>query len=201
MNKKKSIAVALVLTLILIIGGMVAYFTDTVTKTDTITLGDNIEISLSEKWTPEDGLGLNPGAVVTKAPSIKNESKTKSAYVFAEIIVPCYAITGTTVDTPLFTFTKNTGWELINTPVVDANSKTITYVYAYGTSSKMTELKENTTTLTSVFNNVTLAPTLTAEQKATANEEINIVVNAYGIQTENMSEKTPAQIFELFGTN
>ena len=57
MNKKKSIAVAIVLTLILLIGGMIAYFTDEDTATNQFTLGDNIEISLSETggWTNTAG--------------------------------------------------------------------------------------------------------------------------------------------------
>jgi predicted ribosomally synthesized peptide with SipW-like signal peptide len=45
MNKKKSIAVAIVLALVLLIGGMLAYFTDKDTKTNTFTIGDDIEIT------------------------------------------------------------------------------------------------------------------------------------------------------------
>lgn len=201
MNKKKSIAVAVVLALILIIGGMLAYFTDTDTKTNVFTLGDNVDISLTETWDPDDGLGLHPGAVVAKAPSIKNESTTTPAYVFAEVKVPCYASTGTTADTPLFTFTANEGWTLINTPSVNTTDKTITYIYAYGTSSAMTTLAANTTTSTAVFSNVTLAPTLTAEQKATASTTPNIIVNAYGIQIDNLNVTAPSAIYALFGNN
>ena len=72
MSKKKSIAVSIFLLLVLLVGGMLAYFTDTDTKTNIITLGDNIEISVTETWNPDDGLGLHPGAVVDKAPKIKN---------------------------------------------------------------------------------------------------------------------------------
>ncbi len=199
MNKKKTIAVAVVLLLILMIGGMLAYFTDTDTKTNVFTLGDNVDISLTETWTAANGLGIHPGAVVTKAPKIKNESSTTPAYVFAEITVPCYASSGTTANTPLFTFTANTGWTLINTPSVNTSTKTITYVYAYGTSSDMTTLASSTTTSTAVFSSVTLAPTLTAAQKATAPDTTNIVVKAYGIQTDSLSASTPSGIFALFG--
>lgn len=201
MNKKKSIAVAIVLLLILLIGGMLAYFTDTDTKTNTITLGDDIEISVTETWNPDDGLGLHPGAVVEKAPKIKNDSTTTPAYVFAEVVVPCYATTGTTANAPLFTFTVNSGWTLINTPSINTTNKTITYVYAYGTASAMTELEKNTTTPNAVFNTVTLVETLTQAQKETASATPNIIVNGYGIQTDNMTGKTPAQIFALFGSN
>ena len=48
MSKKKSIAVAAILAVVLLIGGLLAYFTDRDTKTNVFTLGDNIEISLTE---------------------------------------------------------------------------------------------------------------------------------------------------------
>jgi len=199
MNRKKMVAVAIVLLLILCIGGMMAYFTDTDTKTNVFTLGDNVEISITETWTAANGSGIHPGAVVTKAPKIKNDSTTTPAFVFAEIIVPCYATTGTTANAPLFTFTANSEWTLINTPSVDASNKTIKYVYAYGTSTAMTSLAANTTTSSAVFNSVTLVSTLTAAQKATANSTTNIVVNAYGIQTDGLgTATTPSAIFDLF---
>ena len=198
MNKKKEIAVSVVLLLVLLIGGMLAYFTDQDTATNVFTLGGNVDISLSESWTPADGLNLHPGAVVTKAPSIHNESSTTPAYVFAEIIVPCYASTGSTADTALFTFTANSGWALINTPTVNTANKTITYVYAYGSASAMTTLAANATTTTAVFSSVTLAPSLTDAQKATASSTPNIVVNAYGIQTDSLGVTAPADIFALF---
>ena len=198
MSKKKSIAVAIVLILVLVIGGITAYFTDMDTKTNVFTLGGNVDIALTEIWTASDGIGLYPGAVVTKAPSIVNESSTTPAYVFAKIIVPCYAVTGTKANTPLFTFTVNSGWTLITPPYIDLGEKTITYVYAYGTQNSMTKLLPETTTSTAVFSKVTLEPTLTDEQKATANKHANIIVNAYGIQTDNLGVTNPSAIWELF---
>lgn len=206
MNKVKVMAVVIVLLLILLIGGMIAFFTDVDDETNIFTLGDEVDISLDETWTPADGLGIHPGAVVTKAPSIVNESTTTQAYVFAEVIVPCYASTGTTVDTPLFTLLDssdnegcNTGWVLVDTSSVDTTNKTITYVYAYGTSSAMTALAASpstpkTQTSTPVFSKVKLDEDLTAEQKATASATPNIVINAYGIQTDNVGT-TPAAVW------
>ena len=199
MNKKKSIALAIILLLILLIGGMLAYFTDTDTKTNEFTLGDDVEISLTETWNAEDGIGFYPGAEVTKAPAIKNDSSTTPAYVFAEIVVPCYDKNGDdTVETPLFTFTPNTGWTLVKTSAVNPTDKTITYVYAYGTSESMTSLNKNSTTSTAVFSKVVLDPTLTSAQKATASATPNIIVNAYGIQTTGLSTNVPLEIFDLF---
>ena len=199
MDKKKIIVISIasVLAVLLFIGGILAFFTDIDTKTNVFTLGDNVEISLTENFTPADGLDIHPGRVISKAPSIKNDSATTPAYVFAEVIVPCYATTGTTVNADLFTFTANSDWTLINTPVVDTDSKTKTYVYAYGTSSAMTTLSADTTTSTAVFNQVTLVSTLTQEQKETASATPDIIVNAYGIQIDNLGTTDPAAIYNI----
>ncbi len=200
MNKKKTIAVAIVLALVLLIGGMLAFFTDTDTKTNVFVLGDNIEISLSEtEWDPDDANGIHPGAVVDKNPIITNDSTTTPAYVFAEVIVPCYdADIDGTIDTPLFSLdTIGAGWTLMSTGTIDQTNKTRTYVYNYGTASGMTSLGAGAST-TAVFSTVTLDEHLTAAQKATASSTTNIVVNAYGIQIDNLGVTAPSAIFDLF---
>lgn len=223
MSKKKTIAVAVVLALVLIIGGMLAYFTDTDTATNVFTIGDEVEISLSEtNWSttdtnnndvPDAAEGVHPGTKVVKDPTINNDSDTTTAYVFAEIVVPCYdADEDGDADTPLFKLLSstndtalgtnqgdagNSGWILINTPSVDTGSNTITYVYAYGTSSAMTSLAANTSTATPVFSKVQVDPALTADQ-ADALSSSDIVVNAYGIQTDGLDVTAPADIFDLF---
>ena len=224
MSKQKTIAVAIVLALVLIIGGMLAYFTDTDTRTNVFSLGDNIEISLSENgWTNSSGTnytrteanGIHPGTTVAKDPTINNDSTTTPAYVFAEIIVPCYASTGSTVDSPVFKLLDengtalgttvgsagNTGWTLISVSSVDTTNKQIKYVYAYGSTSAMTSLAQGTSTSKPVFSEVQVEPTLTAAQKATAPANPNITVNAYGIQTDGLSTSTPSAIFALFSNS
>lgn len=223
MSRKKTIIVAIVLALVLLIGGLIAYFTDTDTAINQFTLGDEVEISITEtgwtkttgttNWTNSSALGVHPGVTVAKDPKISNDSETTPAYVFAEVIVPCYASTGTTADTPLYTLNDssdpavplgttvgssgNTGWTLISVSSVNTTDKTITYVYAWGTSSEMTPLAASTPTTTPVFSSVTVAPTLTAAQKATASATPNIVVNAYGIQTDGLSVTAPTAIYAL----
>ena len=197
MNKKKALAVVVVLLLVLIIGRMLAYFTDTDTKTNIFTLGDDIEISLTETWTAADGLKIHPGATVAKKPAVKNDSTTTPAYVFMKVEVPCYASTGTTANTPLFTFTAKSGWTRIDSNTVNASTKTITYVYAYGSTTTMTSLEASQTTGT-LFDSVTLASALTTEQKATAPSTTNIVITGYGIQTDGLSVTSPSDIYALF---
>ena len=231
MNRKKTIAVALVLALILIIGGMLAYFTDTDRKTNVFTLGDEVNISLTEaNWdttdsnsnnVPDAAEGLHPNTIVDKDPVINNESTTTPAYVFAEVIVPCYDSedADTLADKPLYKLLDsngdalgttvgsdgNSGWTLISVSSVDTTNKTITYVYAYGTSSTMTSLakkpQSGTSSTPAVFSQVQVEPTLTYAQSQTASATPNIVVNAYGIQTDGLDVTTPTAIYALFGNS
>ena len=193
MNKRKTIAVGIVLALILIIGGTIAFFTDTDTKTNTFTIGKGVDIEITETFTATDALNIHPGQVVNKAPAVHNIGEVP-AYVFLEVKIPCYAASGTgDVDTPLYTFTPNAGWLLIGTSTVDTATKTITYLYAYGTSAQMTSLAVSDTS-PAIFNSVTLVPTLTKAQSDTAPTKPDVVINAYAIQIENVGS-TPAEVW------
>lgn len=209
MNRKRMIAVAIVLALILLIGGMIAYFTDTDTATNEFTLGDEIEISLSETggWTKNatsgkmqnaNAQGIHPGTTVDKAPVVTNDSTTTPAYVFAEVIVPCYdSDDDGVVDAALYTLnTIGSGWNLMSTSAVNTTDKTITYVYNYGDATSMTALAKEAST-PAVFSSVTLKSTITAEQAATAPTNPDIEVNAYGIQTDGYNVTAPSQIYAL----
>ena len=214
MNKKKGIAVAVVLLLILMIGGMLAYFTDTDTKDNVFTLGDKIDIELTETaWDTTDTTGdtgvpdaaedIHPGTKLPKNPVIVNKTDSAQAYVFAEVIVPCYddGYTGTgtaTVDTPLFSLDKvPTSWNLMETKPIDTTNKTITYIYNYGTATTMTPLAKGEST-PNVFKSITLDSTLTAAEAATAPANPMVKVNAYAIQTDGYTETAPSDIFALY---
>jgi predicted ribosomally synthesized peptide with SipW-like signal peptide len=214
MNKKKGIAVAVVLLLILLIGGMLAYFTDTDTKDNVFTLGDKIDIELTETaWDTTDTTGdtgvpdaaedIHPGTTLPKNPVIVNKNDSAQAYVFAEIIVPCYddGYTGTgtaTVDSPLFSLDNiPTSWNLMETKPIDTTNKTITYIYNYGTASAMTPLAKGTST-PNVFESITLDSSLTAAEAATAPANPMVKVNAYAIQTDGYDETAPEDIFALY---
>ena len=212
MNRRKLFAAAIVLALVMLIGSILAYFTDTDTATNKFTLGDEVQISVVENntwvknastglWENSTAEGIHPGAVVNKEPSIHNDSATTPAYVFAEVIVPCYASTGTTADTPLFTLNNiGAGWvKISSSETVNTTDKTITYVYAYATAAAgpMTQLAANSTTTTPVFSTVTLAPTLTAAQAATAPSTPDVTVVAKGIQTDGYTATTPSAIYAL----
>lgn len=188
MNKRKSILAAVVLTLVLLVGGALAYFTDTDTKTNTFTLGD-VDITLSEpSWVAANAEDILPGATIAKDPQITNNDA--KAFVFLKVTEPCYN------NATVFDFTVNSGWTAVGTARTCSGNSAET-VYAYGTASTMTELAKNATT-TALFNNVTLKTTIdeTAVQSLSQGD-IQIVVDAYGIQADNVTG-TPAQIFANF---
>ena len=200
MNKKKTIAVAIVLALILLIGGMLAFFTDTHEVTNKFTLGNGVDIEVTETFNEENAKDLLPGAVVAKAPSIENKSSTTDAYVFVKVTVPTYTKNSST--TELFKYDVNTGWtEIESLATEDTTAKTKTHVYAYGTTTAMTKLEKSQTTTKPIFDEVTLEPTLTEAEKETASVTPNIIVKGYGIQTTDLGKTDPAEIFALFGNN
>lgn len=89
MNKKKLLTIAMVLSMvaILAIGGTIAYFTDTDTKTNTFTFG-NVEIAIEEIFPNNQ---LMPGSATENA--LQKEVYVKNtgddaAWMWVEILVP-----------------------------------------------------------------------------------------------------------------
>lgn len=206
MNKKKTIAVAIVLALILLIGGMLAFYTDTASKDNVFTLGNNIDIELTEQWAEVDGQNILPGAVVQKAPSITNKANSSEAYVFAKVIVPTYTKDGDpTTKHEMFTFTANAGWIPLSERTEAGD--TYEYVYAYGADSTLTKLIPGATTKSAVFSNVELDKTIKSKDTFPTGEDLKIRVEAYGIQTANLTNaqgaavSAPADVYALFGNN
>ena len=94
--KKKSIlmaAIAVMLVAVLVVGGTLAYFTDTKSATNTFTMG-NVKITLVETIVndpqgarvTENTYNVYPGAVVTKDPVVHNTGKN-AAYIRATVNV------------------------------------------------------------------------------------------------------------------
>jgi predicted ribosomally synthesized peptide with SipW-like signal peptide len=214
MKKNKTFLAAIVLLLLFVVGGAVAYFTDTATKTNTFTIG-NVDITLTEDaWDaltdangndiPDVAEEMMPGESVTKDPTINNLSTKNPAYVFAKVEVPCTTIVApATTSEELFTYTTNAGWtELSSATVACTSGGTATHVYYYGTGGTLTALAKaanaSTPTPTSnpVFSSVTLRSTLKGNEGLTGNK--NIVVTGYGIQTEGLTSTAPADVWGNF---
>lgn len=184
MNKKKTITAAVVLMLVLLVGGLVAYFTDTDTKTNTFTIG-NVDIEvLEDAWNQPGGSdkaeNMMPGDSVNKDPKIHNKSTTNPAYVFMKVESPC-----TTGATPLelFDYTNdpqvNSGWELMTNGT--CTSGKITRIYSYSASGTMTALAAN-------GNTPTLFDTLTLNKNVTGDIPSNtdVKITGYAVQTTGL---------------
>jgi predicted ribosomally synthesized peptide with SipW-like signal peptide len=214
MKKKKTILAAAVLLLMLAVGGAIAYFTDTESKTNTFTIG-NVDITLTEAgWDaladandndiPDAAEDMMPGESVTKDPLINNVSTKNPAYVFAKVEVPCTTIVApATTSEELFTYTTNAGWTELSTAAVACTSGgTATHVYYYGTAGTLTTLAKATsaTTPTStsnpLFSTITLLSTLKGNEGLSGEKQV--VVTGYGIQTEGLTSTAPADVWANF---
>lgn len=104
--KKKTIlmaAIAVMLVAVLVVGGTLAYFTDTKSATNTFTMG-NVSIDLKEQQKGENGLEpfeqnkqlvpgkSNDGNAVSKIVTVTNTSKDNAAWVWVELKIPAYLV-------------------------------------------------------------------------------------------------------------
>lgn len=214
MNKKKTVLAAAILLFMFVIGGAIAYFTDTDQKTNTFTIG-SVDITLTEDgWDalpdtndndiPDAAEDMMPGESVTKDPLINNVSTKNDAYVFAKVEVPCTTIVApATTSEELFTYTTNAGWTELSTAAVACTSGgTATHVYYYGTNGTLTTLAKaaSSTTPTStsnpLFSTISLRSTLKGNEGLTGEKQV--VVTGYGIQTEGLTSTAPADVWANF---
>lgn len=90
MSRKKLIITAIVLVLILAIGGILAYFTDVETKTNKFKMG-GANITVTEpSWPnpdPDDPVDIVPGLKVAKDPIVTNVGDGE-VYAFVEVTIP-----------------------------------------------------------------------------------------------------------------
>lgn len=195
MKKHNIKMIALVVALVgtLSIGGILAYFTDGDTATNTFTVG-KISIDLQEpEWEPPTE--IIPEQEFDKDPQIKNDG-LNDVYVFLKVTVP-YANVVTAnddgsknaaADTELFEYDLKDGWvELTAEMVKDSAKKTVTHLYAYvgNDATSMQALAVGATTPT-LFDWVRFANIV--EDQNIEGTTLDIVINAYGIQTTNLND-------------
>lgn len=177
MNKKKLISA--VLALVLLVTGVAAtyaYFTDTKSQTNIITMG-NVEIDLAEPkyelanpdFTVRD---ITPGKVIEKDPTITLAATSNTAYVRAKIEVDgkITTLVGNHVDELIEGINFMDGWVLGEDGY-----------YYYNTALT----QENKTVL--VFDKVTIPESWGNE---TNGMKFEINVTAEAIQAENFTPKT-----------
>jgi predicted ribosomally synthesized peptide with SipW-like signal peptide len=189
MKKRKTIIAALVLALLLLIGGAIAYFTDTESTENKFILG-KVDIELVEpSFLTANATDIVPGTTVAKDPTIKNVGRN-SAYVFLAVDFKCLD------GDPLFTYTVNPGWTLLSGGACDDETGKLEAVYYYGSGDTLTVLDKASST-PALFNDVTLMRELSTEAAELFNN-VNVNVKAYAIQSEGLTNTTPNGVFGNF---
>jgi len=201
MNVKAAV-LAFAMIAVMMIGGISAYFTDGDTATNTFTVG-KISLDLQEpNWDEDKAKDITPNQTIKKDPQILNDG-INDEFVFLEVIVPYENVIvanedGTrkpAADTELYYYTVNNGWAEIAT-IKDAATKTVTHLYVYGTADKCMALKKDVTTPT-LFDTVTFVNLV--EDQGLEEATLDIVINAYGIQTTDVNGGTvdPDMIWDV----
>jgi len=207
MKKRKIILTSLALALVLVIGGIAAYLTDTTTEVkNTFTVG-KVDIDLTEPaWTAaktEDanyGKEIVPGEKFDKDPTITVTNDSKDAYIFMEVTIPTGTVGGVD-NTELFTLLENDGTTVApdSTKWVQVSKTGSTYVYAYGTSSAMTKVSKNGTA--TLFKKVQFKTGITSTEAQTlAQNDQEIVLKGYAIQADGLDVSAPAAVWALLNS-
>lgn len=191
--KKKIAALCLVVCLLAtaIIGGTMAYFTDTTDPvTNTFTVG-KVDITLTEPaWNPANAK-LMPGARIVKNPTITVGNDSEDAWVFAEFTVGADLLdlieaeagsTTTPVATLLdkwFEGVPQGTYKVFKSEENDGGS----YTYIIGFNNAMS--KNGSVTL---FDAVTVPATVTSKMLEDAGTgSLTLTIKAYAIQKENVA--------------
>ena len=190
-NKLKISTIALFLIFVLLIGNILAYFTDADTTTNEFTTG-RISIDLQEpSWDPSLGGELVPGYEIPKDPQVLNDG-INDAYVFVTTEVPYQKVTTTDengnklqpTDTKLFSYNVGEEWVEVGEPTINTESSTVQHVYAYAKNNKLTTLEPGETT-EPLFDNIKFEDIVSDE--GLEEIDLNVGVSAYGIQTKNIN--------------
>jgi alternate signal-mediated exported protein len=183
MSRKKLIITAIILALVLAIGGILAYFTDVEQKENKFKTS-KVDIEVTEpSWPnvdPDDPVEIVPGMAVAKDPIVTNLGEG-NVYAFVEVTIPkatvsvgnaaaalqelftTQYISDATTTPKTYSDGINPAWVLVSSrdnAATATEPASITYVYAYGTKANasapivLTAIAENASTAP-VFDQVT----------------------------------------------
>lgn len=187
---KKKIAVILASTVLiasLAIGGTLAYLTDSGTVTNTFTMG-NVKIALAEPaWVPADGLGVMPGDIIPKDPTVTATAGDSYMRVKVEVVTDdANPMTAARADLIMDTlagwdFNATTGFSLATLPAATAT----TFYYNY--NSIFSAPTDTATLFTSVS-----VPGSYTNADITLMGKYKINVTAQAIQSDNFVDAAAA---------
>lgn len=208
-NRNKNLIIIAAMIVILVVGGVSAYFTSSDKATNVWTVGE-IDIDLQEpSWdTDNPPTKIRPNQVFLKDPQVRNIGEN-DAYVFLRVKVPMANVatantsTGeriTAVNQELFSFSTNPGWIQVGNSTVENIDGTdyMVYIYAYGNQQTCTALIAGSKTVPPLFNEVKFINAI--EGQGLERAVITMPIEAYGIQTTDLTDndlKTPVAVWNI----
>lgn len=216
-DNKKNFIIALAMMLVVLIGGVMAYFTSTDSVKNTFAVGE-VKIDLAEpNWVAPTN--ITPNQAIIKDPQIKNIG-VNDAYVFLKVTVPKATVETAAQDGTVATAAVHQLFQLnnaskkaavwsetdtINSAWVQVGERTSTddayvYVFAYGSAQACTKLSKDATTA-ALFDSVTFINA--TEGQELESESLDIDIEAFGIQVDNINgngtngKVTPADVWAI----
>ena len=177
-GKKMTAGILGALTLVMVTGSAMAYFTDSEQAKNHITIG-KVDISLTEpnwdKVPDKEKENIVPGKELVKDPTITNTG-INDAFVFMKVTVPAAELVTANEDgtknekalKQLYSWEINKGWiQLGDAKAVTENGKTTAfeYIYAYGSNASCSALAKNVST-SALFVNITFLNVIEGHQFA-----------------------------------
>ena len=177
---KKIITLIIVVLVIALVGGIVAFLTDTDEATNVFTMG-SVKISLTEtNWNASNGQNVLPGQPINKNPKINNIGNNP-AYVYIKVVNPIVELSNGTTGV-LFNYTAKSGWTQLD-QIEQCGYRATTYYYN-------TALNPSNST-TTLFDTVTIN-----DFSGEVNENQLLDLYGYGIQSTYLqSGATVTSIF------
>ncbi len=206
MSRRKTILTAIVLILIMLIGGMLAFFTDADEDNKVFVLG-NVEVRFTSNSSEAFGTQINqliPNQKISQIAELENVGEN-DAYVFVKIKVPHISVSvdGAPAEKKdLFSTNMDMdNWkELTNFASEDSNSNSYTHVYAYANNEVLTKLvgkKDETISTAKIFDQISFI-NVTKPNEITdifENGKLEIDVTGYAIQADAI-EGTPEEVWQ-----
>ena len=209
-SKKMTAGILGALTLVMVTGSAMAYFTDSEQAKNHITIG-KVDISLTEpnwdKVPDKEKENIVPGKELVKDPTITNTG-INDAFVFMKVTVPAAELVTKNEKAlkQLYSWEINKGWiQLGDAKAVTENGKTTAfeYIYAYGSNASCSALAKNVST-SALFDKITFLNVIEGQQFADGTgleeSETEINVQAYAIQTTDLTSNdvtTPSAVWQV----
>lgn len=183
-NKKFTVTAAVVATVVLVIGGTMAYLSSvTDTLENKFTPGEDVIITLAEPSWDEAKAKITPGSSIDKDPTVTVKKETEACYVRLKVVIPNKLAS---IMEPL-EINQNFTLDASRTVVGTVNT---TYYYNY---SKIVDADGTDIELPALFTKVVIKKSAKYEEyKNFKSEDLHIDVTGQAVQAENFPNANAA---------